>query len=1339
MDFFEPQRKLEKSYYKVSPKFRICRSKDLMIRGGDFFAIWDEENERWSRDQDDVIRIVDKATDLYISEHKKDDETYKPQYMWDADSGVIDKWNKYVQRQMRDNYQPLDNKVIFSNTPVKREDYSTHKLAYPLEKAATPAYDELMSTLYSPDERRKIEWAIGSIVAGDSVWIQKFIVLVGDPGTGKSTVLKIIRMLFDGYCATIDAKALGNAHAAFALEPLKNDPLVAMQDDVDLSKLNDNTRLNSIVSHEPLTVNEKFKSQYENTFHCFIFLGSNNDVKITDSGSGLIRRLIDVEPTGEKIPVERYREIMKQIKFELSGIAYHCLQVYNRNKDKYDNYIPVRMLRNTNIVYNFLEENWDNILKGKDGVRYQDIWNAYQLYCDMSKIQYPHDRQELRREIRPYFREYFASFEYEPGKNCNGYFRGFRYEKFGISKDEKEEAKDYIPELPDWLVLSSTTSVLDEMAREGKWPAQYASDNETPISKWVNVKTTLDDILTNKLHYLKVPEYLIVIDFDIRGEDGEKNRKANLEAAKHFPETYAEYSKSGNGLHLHYIYKGDVSKLSRIYDEGIEIKVFTGNSSLRRKLIGCNEVPIATITTGLPLKGEDKKVIDKECLKNEKALRTFIKRNLNKEYHANTACSVQFIFSELEKAYKNGVPYDVSDLANSVMVFAANSTNQADKCLSLVNNMHFRSKDLEDISNAIEVHEDQITEFLKDESKPIAIYDIEVFPNLYLLCYKLRGKEGHVRLYNPTSKQIEDLYSNYRLVGFNNRGYDAHENYGRMMGYSNEQSYKQSQKIVNSPKGTFNSGTFSEAYRADFLDLYDISVTKQSLKKWEYELGITHLENQYPWDEDLPEDKWEEVGNYCCNDVDATDALFDHIHAEIIARQIISELSSLPPIDTNRQHITKIIFGKDKRPNLVYTDLATGEQTYMDGTKHPTRTDIIMSFPGYEFRKPGEPPFEESDYIEESTSRRSRYMGCDPSEGGYVFSNPGCWINAWCFDVGGLHPASIIAMDKFGEYTKIYKEIRDARIFIKHHDYESAGKLLGGILKKYLTSEDDADNLSRALKLILNSTYGFCSATFDNPFRDPRDLDNIVAKRGALFMITLKENVKKLGYNVLHCKTDSIKIENPDDFISNYIFEFGKKYGYEFEIENKFERLCLINRAVYIGKLAKDDASWLKACKKAAEKGKPEPTRWHAVGKEFAVPYVFKTLFSKEELVFDDYCITFSVNGKLYLDFNEALPEGEHNYKFVGKVGRFIPVVDGCGGGVLYRESDGKYSAASGSKGYKWMEAEVVKANHLEDKIDKSYFRKLCDDAIAEIENYVWFDGFVSENIEECNNAIIPF
>lgn len=54
-------------------------------------------------------------------------------------------------------------------------------------------------------------------------------------------------------------------------------------------------------------------------------------------------------------------------------------------------------------------------------------------------------------------------------------------------------------------------------------------------------------------------------------------------------------------LHLHYIYDGDVSRLSRIYSEGIEIKVFVGQSSLRRKLSKCNNLPIATLSSGLPL------------------------------------------------------------------------------------------------------------------------------------------------------------------------------------------------------------------------------------------------------------------------------------------------------------------------------------------------------------------------------------------------------------------------------------------------------------------------------------------------------------------------------------------------------------------------------------------------------------------------------------------------------------------------------------------------------------------------------------------------------------------
>ena len=97
------------------------------------------------------------------------------------------------------------------------------------------------------------------------------------------------------------------------------------------------------------------------------------------------------------------------------------------------------------------------------------------------------------------------------------------------------------------------------------------------------VKTKLSDLDTSKIHYVKVPENHIVIDFDIPDKDGNKSFERNVEEASKWPATYAELSKSGKGVHLHYIYTGDVKKLSRIYDDHIEVKVFTGKSSLRRK------------------------------------------------------------------------------------------------------------------------------------------------------------------------------------------------------------------------------------------------------------------------------------------------------------------------------------------------------------------------------------------------------------------------------------------------------------------------------------------------------------------------------------------------------------------------------------------------------------------------------------------------------------------------------------------------------------------------------------------------------------------------------------
>ena len=391
---------------EVYPKFIIKKSNDLMIRGGDFYAIWLEELGLWSTDEQDVLQLIDRELDKYVEEHadKFADMDVKVLHMWDAESGMIDRWHKYCQKQMRDWFHMLDEKLIFSNSKVLKRDYASKKLDYPLEDGEPEAWNKLMSVLYSEEELKKIEWAIGSIVSGDSKKIQKFLVLYGAAGTGKSTVLNIIQMLFEGYYSVFDAKALGSSSNSFALEAFKTNPLVAIQHDGDLSKIEDNTRLNSLVAHELMTVNEKFKATYSNRFKAFLFMGTNKPVRITDGRSGLLRRLIDVTPTGEKVPIREYRILNDQIRFELGKIANKCLNVYLDNPNEYDDYIPTNMLGASNDFYNFVIDSY-YVFKNENGVTLKAAWEMYKTYCQDANVLYPFSQRVFKEELKNYFKE----------------------------------------------------------------------------------------------------------------------------------------------------------------------------------------------------------------------------------------------------------------------------------------------------------------------------------------------------------------------------------------------------------------------------------------------------------------------------------------------------------------------------------------------------------------------------------------------------------------------------------------------------------------------------------------------------------------------------------------------------------------------------------------------------------------------------------------------------------------------------------------------------------------------------------------------------------------------
>lgn len=899
-------RQVKKGVTEIFPKFVLKKSSDLMIRGGDFYAVWNEDTGLWSTDEEDVINMVDAALYEYTKkqeEHAIDELNTK--YMWDSNSGSIDAWHKYCQKQMRDNYHPLDEKIIFGDTKTTKKDYASRTLSYPLRECNISGYEKLMSTLYSPGERKKIEWAIGAVIEGDSKNIQKFMVLYGSAGTGKSTVLNIIQQLFEGYYSVFDAKALGSANNSFALEAFKANPLIAIQHDGDLSKIEDNTRLNSLVSHELMTVNEKFKSTYANRFNAFLFMGTNKPVKITDSKSGLLRRLIDVTPSGNKLDQGEYSDCMDKIPFELPGIAYHCHQVYLANKHVYDSYVPTLMMGATNDFYNFMIDSF-SVFKKNDGTTLKTAWEMYKVYCDETKVPYPYSQRVFKEELRNYFWNFDEEFDSE--SQARNVYSGFRLDKF--EKDMRSEKKDDTDKKYVIEFMEGISSEFDILA--GDYLAQYANEKETPTKPWDAVTTRLHDINVHKLHYVKVPENHIVIDFDIKDESGNKSFEKNLAAASKWPATYAELSKSGAGIHLHYIYDGDSTLLNRLYDKDIEIKVFTGKSSLRRKLTKCNDLPIAHISSGLPLKEGGKKVINIEGFKNEQSLRTTIKRNLEKEYHHDTRSSVDFINKLLNDAYASDKAYDVSDMRNAVYSFAAQSTNQADYCLRLVSKMKFKSE--------------EPAVALTNDEKPLVFYDCEVFPNLFLVNWKVQG-EGKpiVRLINPRPQDIEELIK-FRLVGFNCRRYDNHMLYACMMGYTNEQLYDLSQKIVNTKKGDSRKVLFGEAYNISYTDIYDFASAgnKKSLKKLEIEMGIHHQELGLPWDKPVPKELWQKVAEYCDNDVLATEAAWDYLKSDFIAREILADLAGLTVNDTTNTLTQRFIFGNNKHPQneFQYRNLA---------------------------------------------------------------------------------------------------------------------------------------------------------------------------------------------------------------------------------------------------------------------------------------------------------------------------------------------------------------------------------------------------------------------------------
>lgn len=1326
----------------LHPTFVISgHVKDLITSGHAFEAAYDEHSGYWVTGLDALASLIDRNTIEYAEDRYGSDWENEVRIARASDysSHIMVDFDTYVKKTRGDtdiSENILNKRILYANDEPKREDHATFKLPYLLSDAPTPGWDELIGTLYSPLERMKLEWFIGAIGSNNFMSIDKFAAIHGMPGTGKSTVFDLIEGMFDGYWDTINMEALASpAKDSFAAASISSNPIIGIQDDGDLRHVNGNTLINSIASHKSVLINQKYKTGYSIVPRTVMFVGTNYDVRIEGDDGGIYRRLINIETSEEKIEFDRYLTLMQTIiPSEYGGIVKHCIDEFHRlgGADAYRDYRAVAMRESTDPFMGFLLE-YDEFLTENDPVTLKQLWRAFKDYCEDAG--YPRvigSMSTFKERMYKYYHKY-SSKTYHDNVQYRSLYSGYNRLKANpdmvvvdsgeatvfsnlpkVLQEKYKGAKVKIDE--NRLDLRENKSKLDIFLKD--CPAQYATAEGTPQRKWDEVRTTLSQIDTTKLHYVLPPKNFIVIDLDLKNKNGEKDALMNLTRAAMFPETYTEFSQGGKGVHLHYIYDGDPALLSRMIEPNVEVKVFTGKASLRRRLTFCNDKEVAHLAGGyLPLRKEKSKVVDSVTFKNEKHLRSTIVKIMKEKSGGGTAPAVKLIGKVLSDAYSQGIHYDLTDMRQDVENFACQSSHHASECYKACLDFKWRSEDISKTSEA---------QYVDDR---IVFFDIEIFPNLFLVNWKYQNdgewhwnddksqwifegkKASCVSMINPTANEIEELCK-HKLVGFNNLRYDNLILYARMSGYSIQELYQMSNQIINGDRGRQNY-SFHEAKNVSYTDIYDFASAghKKSLKKWEIQLGLHHDELEYPWNKPVPEEDWTRVAEYCNNDVISTEAVFAYLHGDFEAREMLAAITGLTVNDTTNTLTKAFIFGDDKKPDLVYTDFTTGLSTYADGTvvkcKYPNK------FAQYEYKQG------------HNLYHRKDGKVVDLGRGGYVAANPGVYGNALTLDVASMHPHSIMAMNMFGKYTERFGDIMQARIAIKHGDFEAAKKMFDGALSPYLKSKEDAKTVSNALKTAINSVYGLTSASFDNPFRDARNVNNIVALRGALFMATLQEEVEAKGFTVIHIKTDSIKIANPTKDILDYCIKRGKEYGYDFETEAIWDKIALVNKSVIIGHQTADSPQ--------------APGEWVAVGKQFQRPYVYKTLFTHEPIKFEDCCETKEVKSPYAI----YILKEDGTTKYIGRNGLFTPVkknVSGSGELVKPKRNGGEgWDAVAETKGYLWAESEILRGmTDPMQYVDQSYYTELCNQAIESIEQFGNFEAFVDLTSDEDIPFVMP-
>lgn len=172
--------------------------------------------------------------------------------------------------------------------------------------------------------------------------------------------------------------------------------------------------------------------------------------------------------------------------------------------------------------------------------------------------------------------------------------------------------------------------------------------------------------------------------------------------------------------------------------------------------------------------------------------------------------------------------------------------------------------------------------------KPLVVYDWEVFSNFACVCFESLWSDQKlvIEISNRvnTSKQLKSITDWYTLVGYNNHNYD--DPLTQMLltkkNVTNKELFEMSQTLVKNSynrsdeeRKAINRYKYNKEFDSiDFMTMLASSKLRVSLKHLQVKIKWPKvLDFEVNWNEELPEDRFDECISYCFNDVSSLKAV----------------------------------------------------------------------------------------------------------------------------------------------------------------------------------------------------------------------------------------------------------------------------------------------------------------------------------------------------------------------------------------------------------------------------------------------------------------------------------